>query len=51
MGSRGVTYFGVGPGLRLSICDKVDFGVGVLFAVTTDNFAERLFRTELRWRF
>ena len=26
-----MTYFSVGPGLRLSVCDKVDFGLGVQF--------------------
>jgi hypothetical protein len=45
------TYFGVGPGLRLCICDKLDVGFGILFAVTNPNFADQLYRTELRWRF
>ena len=47
----GVTYFTVGPGLRFSVCNKVDFGFGVQFAVTNDHFANQLYRTELRWRF
>lgn len=51
VGSRGVTYFGIGPGLRLSICDKVDFGVGMQFSITDSHFANQLYRTELRWRF
>jgi outer membrane putative beta-barrel porin/alpha-amylase len=45
------TYFALGPGLRLCFCDKLDFGFGVQFAVTGNRFAERLYRTEIRWRF
>ncbi len=45
------TYFNIGPGLRLCICDKLDFGFGVQFAVTSEHFAQRLYRTEIRWRF
>ncbi len=50
-GTRGETYFSMGPGLRLGICDKVDFGFGVQFSVTSGRFAEQLYRSELRWRF
>jgi hypothetical protein len=45
------TYFTVGPGLRWSICDKLDVGFGVQFAVTNPHFADQLYRTELRWRY
>jgi hypothetical protein len=45
------TYFAVGPGLRLALCDKLDFGFGVQFSVTGNHFAEQLYRTEIRWRF
>ncbi len=45
------TYFNVGPGLRLAICDKLDIGFGVQFAVTGTHFAQQLYRTEFRWRF
>lgn len=45
------TYFNVGPGLRLSICNRVDFGFGMQFALTDNHFADQLYRTELRWRF
>jgi hypothetical protein len=44
------TYFGVGPGLRLCICDKLDIGFGVLFAVTNPHFADQLYRSERRGR-
>jgi hypothetical protein len=41
----------VGPGLRLYICDKIDFGVGTAFALTGDHWEEELIRGEFRWRF
>ena len=45
------SYVSLGSGLRLAICDKIDFGVGAAFAVTDQHFAEQLFRSEFRWRF
>lgn len=47
----GTTYLSFGPGLRMSVCDKIDFGVGTAFAITNDHFAEKLIRSEFRWRF
>jgi hypothetical protein len=47
----GTTYASIGPGLRLFVCDKIDFGVGMAFAVTDHHFAEELFRSEFRWRY
>jgi hypothetical protein len=41
----------VGPGLRLDLCSRVDFGVGSAFPVTKDRLAEELVRVEMRWRF
>jgi hypothetical protein len=41
----------VGPGLRLDICSRVDFGVGSAIAVTKDRMAQELARVEFRWRF
>jgi hypothetical protein len=41
----------IGPGLRLSVCNKIDFGVGSAFAVTGDRMAGQLIRAEFRWRF
>jgi hypothetical protein len=49
--ASGITYISMGPGLRLFVCDKIDFGVGTAFAVTSQHFADQLFRTEFRWRF
>jgi len=51
VGRNGDTYFTLGPGFRLAISDKIDLGFGMQFAVTSDHFAEQLYRTELRWRF
>jgi hypothetical protein len=47
----GFTYADLGPGLRLVICDRVDFGVGTQFAVTDPHWGNPVIRTELRWRF
>jgi hypothetical protein len=44
-------YLSAGPGLRLVVCDAIDFGAGSAFALTSDHWAERLIRTELRIRY
>jgi hypothetical protein len=44
-------YVSLGGGLRLVVCDKLDFGLGVACAVGDEHFAEHLYRTEFRWRF
>ena len=41
----------VGPGLRLSVCNVIDFGVGAAFSLTSDRLANQLIRAEFRWRF
>jgi hypothetical protein len=43
--------FSAGPGIRLSVCNKVDFGMGSTFALSRDRFAGQWLRMELRWRF
>lgn len=45
------TILSAGPGLRVVICDKIDFGVGTAFAATADKWAEQMYRAEFRWRF
>jgi hypothetical protein len=40
-----------GPGIRLFICDKIDFGAGSQFALTNTHWEGELFRVEFRWRF
>jgi hypothetical protein len=45
------SIFNIGPGIRLHVCDKIDFGVGTAFAITNDHLAEDLVRAEFRVRF
>lgn len=45
------SYFSAGPGLRLFVCDKLDFGTGISFALTDQHWATTLYRCELRLRF
>ena len=47
----GVSYFNIGPGLRWSICDKVDFGGAVTFPTTVDHWAQPWMRFEVRFLF
>ena len=46
--SSGFTYFSVGPGLRLSVCNNLDFGVGLAFPLTDPHWGNPQIRTELR---
>jgi hypothetical protein len=43
--------FSVGPGIRLNICDRIDFGVGSAFSCTGARWAKEEVRAEFRWRF
>jgi hypothetical protein len=43
--------FSAGPGLRMVICNTIDFGVGTAFALTGDKWADQLVRSEFRWRY
>lgn len=45
------SYLYVGGGLRMFICDKIDFGVGVDVPITSAHWADPLIRSEFRWRF
>ncbi len=49
--SSGYTYAYAGGGLRLFVCDKIDFGFGGSFALSRQHFASQLFRMEFRVRF
>jgi hypothetical protein len=51
VGNSGDTYFDLGPGLRKSVCNRVDFGGAIVFAVTSPHFATPLFRLEVRFLF
>ena len=46
----GDTYFSVGPGLRLVICDWLDFGLGTAFAMGHHG-PNQAYRTEFRIRY
>jgi hypothetical protein len=41
----------LGPGFRFVVCDKVDFGAAMMFAVTHQSMGDEYLRVELRWRF
>jgi len=47
----GDSYFNIGPGLRQSICNKVDFGGAITWATTTNHWADPWFRFEMRFLF
>jgi len=40
-----------GPGVRLVICDKIDFGVGTAFNITSNSMGDEMLRVQFRWRF
>jgi hypothetical protein len=41
----------IGPGVRLVLCDKIDFGVGSAFNLTQDTVGDEIIRVDFRWRF
>lgn len=47
----GDSYFNIGPGIRQSICNKVDFGGAVTWATTGNHWADPWFRLEMRFLF
>jgi hypothetical protein len=47
----GVSYFNIGPGLRQSICNRVDFGGAITWATSSVHFAQPWFRFEMRFLF
>ncbi len=49
--ASGETYMTLGGGLRLVFCENFDIGFGSSFAVTSDHFADQLYRTEIRLRY
>jgi hypothetical protein len=48
--TAGDTIITLGGGMRLVICDKYDIGFGSDFAVSSNRFADQLYRTEFRIR-
>ncbi len=49
--ASGETYFSAGPGLRMDVCNRIDFGVGTQRSLTYHNWGDWLFRSEFRWRY
>ena len=47
----GASYFNIGPGLRWSICNKVDIGTAVTFSTTSLHWADPWYRFEVRFLF
>jgi len=47
----GVSYFNIGPGLRWSICNKVDLGTALTWSTTPGQWASPWFRFEVRFLF
>jgi hypothetical protein len=49
---RGASYFNIGPGLRQSICNRIDFGGAITWATnSTAHWAQPWFRFEVRFLF
>ena len=44
-------FANAGPGIRLVLCKKVDFGIGTSFHLTNDSYIGHAVRAEFRWRF
>ncbi len=47
----GVSYFNIGPGLRWSICNRLDLGGAITWATTYPHWADPWFRFEVRFLF
>jgi hypothetical protein len=47
----GVSYFNIGPGLRLSICNRIDIGSAITWATTGPQWGSPWFRFEVRFLF
>ncbi|SIO60631.1 hypothetical protein SAMN05444166_6467 [Singulisphaera sp. GP187] len=46
--SSGDSYLSIGPGLRMAVCNYIDFGVGTAFSLNTPNWGDPLIRSEIR---
>ena len=49
--SSGGTYFNLGTGLRLVVCNKVDLGVPLAYPLSSPNWTNPEVLAEFRWRF
>lgn len=50
-GNAGETALYAGAGLRMVVCDKIDFGTAAAFELTNHVMSEQIYRVEFRWRF
>ncbi|WP_406695646.1 hypothetical protein V5E97_32035 [Singulisphaera sp. Ch08] len=46
--SSGDSYLSLGPGLRMAVCNYIDFGVGTAFSLNSPNWGDPLIRSEIR---
>jgi hypothetical protein len=51
MKGGGVSYFNIGPGIRQSICNRLDFGAAITWATSSVHWAQPWFRCEIRFLF
>lgn len=49
--ASGETYLSMGPGIRVVVCDKIDFGIGTAVSLTDQHWGEQSMRSEFRWRY
>jgi hypothetical protein len=49
--ATGQFYHSVGPGIRMVVCDKIDFGIGALVSLRDVHWGDPTIRAEFRWRF
>ncbi len=49
-GSQG-SYCNIGPGLRMSLCNQIDFGGAITFPVTSGRWGDPYLRVEMRFLF
>ncbi len=45
------THVSLGVGLRLFVCDRIDFGLGFAAALTENHMEDQLYRSEFRFRY
>jgi hypothetical protein len=51
VGNNGSNYLNAGPGVRVQICDRIDFGFASAFGFGNRHGPGQIYRTEMRVRF
>ena len=49
IGTGGDTFYNLGPGLRMSVCDRLDYGGAIVWPVTDTHLSDPLVRLEMRF--